>query len=54
MNFNYRQSSNTYRVWLDSWYGDTFEVLTHDEFEALKGFAARFNFTMTACADDDD
>lgn len=53
---NYRQtptihyrnadSGNEYRVWRSDWYGDQFEVLNKEQFEAAKEIFKRFSFAL--------
>lgn len=55
--FHYRaHTSSTYgsqRVWLASWFGDQFEVLTRREFGALTEVADMFSLGYE-CHDGDD
>lgn len=56
MKFNYRDdTSSAYgekRVWLDSWSGDQFEILTEGEFNDLIVLCGRFGFVLKDCTDE--
>ena len=40
------------RVWVSTWSGDQFEIMTHSEFQTVKDICKRFGFSLVAHSDD--
>lgn len=43
---------NTRRVWRSDWPGDTFEILSTEEFAEVKWVCGRFSFLLTEAEED--